>query len=179
VTSIAADVDGQERIVRSCKAVSGHRRGECCFAAWRFGPPGWSLICAPVFRRKPLWAAVVVAVAALAVSACGTKKINADNNNPTSAVHEGAVLFHDRCGGCHTLSAAATQGAAVNVSQKERTDGPNLDFRHESVQDVLFAIRNGGFSGSIMPANVVVGPDQQKVAEFVSKYAGSKAASAK
>jgi hypothetical protein len=47
------------------------------------------------------------------------------------------------------------------------------------VQDVLFALRNGGFSGSIMPANIVVGPDAQKVAEFVSKYAGSKSSAAK
>ena len=38
---------------------------------------------------------------------------------------------------------------------------------------------NGGFSGSIMPANVVVGQDAQKVARFVSQYAGTKAASAK
>lgn len=132
-----------------------------------------------MFRPKLLWAALAAAVAALAVSACGTQKINADNNQPQSAVHEGAVLFHDRCGGCHTLGAAATHGSATNVSQKERTDGPDLDFRKESVQDVLFAIRNGGFSGSIMPANVVVGPDAQKVAEFVSKYAGSKSSTAK
>jgi hypothetical protein len=37
---------------------------------------------------------------------------------------------------------------------------------------VLFAIRNGGFSGAIMPSNVVVGQDAQQVAAFVSKYAG-------
>lgn len=130
-------------------------------------------------RPKPLTAAAAAVVAALALSACGTEKINADNSHPNSAVHEGAVLFHERCGGCHTLKAAATHGSATNVSQKERTDGPDLDFRKETVQDVLFAIRNGGFSGSIMPANVVVGPDAIRVAEFVSKYAGSKAASAK
>src|SRR5215467_4875126 len=130
-------------------------------------------------RPKLLWAALVVAIAAVAISACGTKKINADNENPSSPVHQGAVLFKQRCGGCHTLDAAATYGSATNVSQKERTDGPNLNFRKESVQDVLFAIRNGGFSGSIMPANVVVGPDAVKVADFVSKYAGAQAATAK
>ena len=75
-----------------------------------------------------------------------------------------SVFEAQGCGGCHTLSAAATHGSATNVSQKERTDGPNLDFRRETVQDVLFAIRNGGFSGSIMPANVVVGGDAAKVA---------------
>jgi mono/diheme cytochrome c family protein len=164
---------------REDQAVSGHRRGDCCFATRRLGPSGTSLICPPVFRPKPLGAAVGAAVVALAVSACGQQKINADNNQPTSPVHQGAVLFHERCGGCHTLAAAATHGSATNVSQKERTDGPDLDFRKESVQDVLFAIRNGGFSGSIMPANVVVGQDAQKVAAFVSKYAGSKSSSAK
>jgi mono/diheme cytochrome c family protein len=145
----------------------------------RLGPPGQPLICAPVFRPKSLWVAVAAAAAAIAVTACGTEKINADNSQPQSPVHQGAVLFHERCGGCHTLAAAATHGSATNVSQKERTDGPDLDFRKESVQDVLFAIRNGGFSGSIMPANVVVGPDAQKVAAFVSQYAGSKSATAK
>jgi mono/diheme cytochrome c family protein len=145
----------------------------------RLGPPGQPLICAPVFRPKSLWVAVAAAAAAIAVTACGTEKINADNSQPQSPVHQGAALFHERCGGCHTLAAAATHGSATNVSQKERTDGPDLDFRKESVQDVLFAIRNGGFSGSIMPANVVVGPDAQKVAAFVSKYAGSKSATAK
>jgi cytochrome c551 len=132
-----------------------------------------------VSRPKPFWIVTAAVASALAISACGTKKIEADNSQPTSPVHQGAVLFHDRCGGCHTLSAAATHGSSINAFQKERTDGPNLDFRKESVQDVLFAIRNGGFSGSIMPANVVVGPDALKVAAFVSKYAGSKSSTGK
>jgi mono/diheme cytochrome c family protein len=133
-----------------------------------------------VSRPKPLLIAGAAAVAVV-LAACGTKTINADNSQPLSDVHQGAVLFHDRCGGCHTLNAAATHGSVPQgkVAQKERTDGPNLDYRKESVNDVLFAIRNGGFSGSIMPANVVVGPDARKVAEFVSKYAGSKSSTAK
>ncbi|HKR99973.1 MAG TPA: cytochrome c [Candidatus Dormibacteraeota bacterium] len=130
-------------------------------------------------RPKPFLVVGAAAAAALAISACGTRNVQVQNNQPQSPVHQGAVLFHDRCGGCHTLSAAATEGSAVNAFRKERTDGPNLDFRKESVQDVLFAIRNGGFSGSIMPANVVVGVEAQQVAEFVSKYAGSKASTAK
>jgi cytochrome c551 len=133
-----------------------------------------------VSRPKPLLVVGAAAVA-VAIAACGTKTINADNAQPESAVHQGAVLFRDRCGGCHTLSAAGTHGSTPHgkIKQQERTDGPGLDFRKESVQDVLFAIRNGGFSGSIMPANVVVGSDAQKVALFVSRYAGSKASTAK
>ena len=38
--------------------------------------------------------------------------------------------------------------------------------------DVIYAIRNGGFSGAIMPQNIVVGADADKVAAFVAKYAG-------
>ena len=44
--------------------------------------------------------------------------------------------------------------------------------RKESRDDVLFAIRNGGFSGAIMPANVVVGKDAEAIADFLSKYSG-------
>jgi hypothetical protein len=39
---------------------------------------------------------------------------------------------------------------------------------------VLFAIRNGGFSGAIMPQNIVVGDEAEAVAEFVAEYAGSE-----
>ena len=37
---------------------------------------------------------------------------------------------------------------------------------------MLYAIRNGGFSGAIMPENIVVGAAANDVAAFVSKYAG-------
>ena len=37
---------------------------------------------------------------------------------------------------------------------------------------MLFAIRNGGFSGAIMPQNIVVGEDAEAVAEFVDEVRG-------
>ena len=40
--------------------------------------------------------------------------------------------------------------------------------------DVLFAIQNGGFSGAIMPQNIVVGDEAEEVARFVAKYAGDR-----
>ncbi|MBV9213554.1 MAG: cytochrome c [Actinobacteria bacterium] len=91
-----------------------------------------------------------------------------------AALHRGAVLFNERCSGCHTLAAANARGSkpAGQTKPGERTDGPNFNVRKESVPDVLFAIRNGGFSGSIMPANVVVGKDAREVAMFVARYAG-------
>jgi hypothetical protein len=45
------------------------------------------------------------------------------------------------------------------------------------VARVLYAIENGGFSGQIMPQNIVVGPDAEKVARFVATYAGRQAPS--
>ena len=44
--------------------------------------------------------------------------------------------------------------------------------RRETKDQVLYAIRNGGFSGAIMPQNIVVGDDAEAVAEFVAEYAG-------
>ena len=82
---------------------------------------------------------------------------------------QGAVLFSQRCSGCHTLKAAGTEGTA---NRSQRIQGPNLDQRTETVDDVIFAIRNGGFSGGIMPQNIVVGDDADKVAAFVAEYAG-------
>jgi mono/diheme cytochrome c family protein len=110
-----------------------------------------------------------MAVAGLA--ACG-KSIEVPQSQPR--LHQGAVLFNLRCSGCHTLDAAATSGSKSKREVKggERTNGPNFNVRRERKQDVLFAIRNGGFSGAIMPANIVVGDDAQKVAEFLAAYAG-------
>jgi mono/diheme cytochrome c family protein len=101
-----------------------------------------------------------------AVTGCGTQGVQVSSNDPT---HEGAVIFSERCSGCHTLTPAGTEGSA---NRSERVQGPNLDQRQETMADVMYAIRNGGFSGAIMPQNIVVGADVQKVAAFVSKYAG-------
>ena len=101
-----------------------------------------------------------------AVTGCGTQGVQVPDNDPT---HEGAVIFSERCSGCHTLTPAGTEGTA---NRSERVQGPNLDQRHETMADVIYAIRNGGFSGAIMPQNIVVGADALKVAAFVSKYAG-------
>ena len=125
-------------------------------------------------RRKRTFVICLLAVAGLA--ACG-KSIEVPANEP--ALHRGAVLFNQRCSGCHTLDAAATSGSKSKREVKggERTNGPNFNVRKETKQAALFAIRNGGFSGAIMPANIVVGQDAQLVANFLSKYAGKSGGS--
>ena len=86
--------------------------------------------------------------------------------------HAGAVLFATHCSGCHTFTPAGTQGSG---NRGARSQGPNLDQRTETYEDALFAIQNGGFSGAIMPANIVVGDEAEAVARFVAEYAGQEA----
>jgi mono/diheme cytochrome c family protein len=115
---------------------------------------------------------VALTVVAALLAACGTEGIS---SSVTPPYKPGAVLFAQRCGGCHTLGPAGTEGTSVNKKDRERTDGPNLNKRKESIPCVLYAIRNGGFSGAIMPQNIVTGPQAQEVAAFVAKYAGQEA----
>jgi mono/diheme cytochrome c family protein len=110
---------------------------------------------------------LLIAVAVVATAAgCGTQGVQVPDNDPN---HQGAEIFAQRCSGCHTLTPAGTEGSS---NRSERVQGPNLDQRQETMADVIYAIRNGGFSGAIMPQNIVVGADAQKVAAFVAKYAG-------
>lgn len=112
-----------------------------------------------------------ILAAAFGLSACGfgEEGISVSKDDPE---YNGAVLFADNCSGCHTLGAVGAQGTG---NRGERTQGPNLDQRTETYDDALFAIQNGGFSGAIMPQNIVVGEEAEEVAEFVAKYAGSEA----
>jgi len=122
---------------------------------------------------RPVLIIGMLVAAALSLSACGfgSEGIAVSKDDPN---HEGAELFATHCSGCHTLSAAGTQGSG---NRGERTQGPNLNQRTETYEDVLFAIQNGGFSGAIMPQNIVVGEEANAVAKFVAKYAGEDAES--
>jgi mono/diheme cytochrome c family protein len=113
--------------------------------------------------------AAVLSAAALGLGACGEEGIQLAKDDPD---YEGAQLFNEYCAGCHTLSAAGAQGSATDVGSRERKDGPNFDDRKEAKEDVLYAIRNGGFSSSPMPQNLVTGEEAEKVAEFVARYSG-------
>ncbi len=125
-------------------------------------------------RTKSILLAATALALAVPLVACGEGKVQVAANDPN---HNGAVLFEQRCSGCHTLSAAGTHGSASNIRTRERTDGPNFNVRAECVERVLYAIENGGFSGAIMPQNIVVGQQAQQVAQFLAKYAGAKATS--
>jgi mono/diheme cytochrome c family protein len=123
-------------------------------------------------RAKIAATATILLAAALALGACGSQGIGIAKS---STSYRGAVLFRDHCSGCHTLAIVGAQGSATSIKNRVRTNGPNFNIRKENVEQVLYAIRNGGFSGAIMPENIVLGNDAQAIAEFLAKYSGSQA----
>ena len=133
----------------------------------------------PAVSRPMPFLIAGAAAAVLAITACGTEKINADNSQPLSPVHQGAELFNQRCGGCHTFDPGGTEGSSVNVRTREYKDGPNFNQRKEQYDAVLYAIRNGGFSSGPMPQNIVTGPEAEALAKFVSENSAPDTAGGK
>jgi len=127
--------------------------------------------------RRPLLALTALAVASATALGCGSEKN--DVKQPGVAIkgvpaqyQAGAKLFVERCSGCHSLGIVGAEGGALVVKNRERVDGPNFNVRLEDRAGILYAIRNGGFSGAIMPQDIVVGKEAEQVADFLVKYAG-------
>jgi len=122
---------------------------------------------------RRLLASMACAAVAVTLGACGEQGIQLAEDDPNYA---GAVLFQQRCAGCHSLEVAGAQGGAKDANGREYKDGPNFNVRKEQREQVLYAIRNGGYSSGPMPQNIVVGQEAQRVADFLAKYSGRKAA---
>jgi mono/diheme cytochrome c family protein len=105
------------------------------------------------------------------LAGCGTQDVQLSSSDPNYA---GAEVFNARCSGCHSLKAAGTQGSASNIRHREYKDGPNFNQRKEDYQQILYALRNGGFSSGPMPQNIVTGREAEQVAKFVEKYSGKQ-----
>ena len=113
--------------------------------------------------------AVFALAAALLAGGCGTGGLSKAGDTD-----QGKKLFLDKCGGCHTLSAAGTHG----------NQGPNLD-------DAFAYARQQGFKPVTieqvvrdqielavppMPQNLVKGSDADAVAAYVALVAGNPSA---
>jgi mono/diheme cytochrome c family protein len=127
--------------------------------------------------RRPLLVLAALTIAAGSALGCGQEKN--DSKQPGVAItgvpaqyQAGAKLFVERCSGCHSLGVVGAEGGALKVKDRERVDGPNFNVRKEDKDSILYAIRNGGFSGAIMPQDIVVGKEADQVAEFLAKFAG-------
>ena len=121
--------------------------------------------------RRPLLIALPVAAVAL-IAGCGNQGIQLAQNDP---LYDAAVLFQNRCAGCHSFSTVGAQGSSTNPNNTERKDGPNFNERAVAYEEALYAIRNGGFSSGPMPQNIVVGREAEQVACFVAVYSGRSA----
>jgi mono/diheme cytochrome c family protein len=121
---------------------------------------------------RVLASTVFLPLCAVVLAACGSQGIQVANSSP---YHRGAVLFRDHCSGCHTLSVVGTEGSATSIKNRVRTNGPNFNFRKENIEQALYAIRNGGFTGAIMPENIVLGENARAVASFLARYSGRQA----
>jgi mono/diheme cytochrome c family protein len=117
------------------------------------------------FLRRRLLLLPVLAVA----TGCGSEGIQLAKDDP---MYKAAETFDLRCSGCHTLTASGAQGSAADVNDREYKDGPNFNQRAETYEQVLYAIRNGGYSSGPMPQNIVTGKDAEAVARYVAKYSG-------
>jgi mono/diheme cytochrome c family protein len=114
---------------------------------------------------KPLVAAIVVAAAALSLTACGRDEADLSN---------GKALFTERCGSCHILGRAGTQGrTGPDLDAAFRTalfDGMNRDTVQGIVHDQILNPRKN----SAMPAELVTGEDAEDVAAYVA-FAAARA----
>ena len=63
-----------------------------------------------------------------------------------------------------TPTSASTRTARTSTSARR------------TYEQVLYAIRNGGFSSGPMPQNIVVGEEAEAVARFVAENSGKQAA---
>jgi mono/diheme cytochrome c family protein len=122
--------------------------------------------------RMRLLRILVIACFGLSLAACGEEGIEVADSDPLA---KGARIFDQRCAACHTLEAAGGQGSSTNVNDREYKDGPNFNQRAENYEDILYAIRNGGFSSGPMPQNIVTGSEAEAVARFLEKYSGRDA----
>jgi mono/diheme cytochrome c family protein len=126
-------------------------------------------------RGRAALALTALLGAGAGITACGKQGIQVPKD---SQYYRGAVLFHDHCSGCHTLDTVGATGSASSTVGRLRNQGPNFNQRKEQPAQVLYAIENGGFSGAIMPENIVTGSDAQAIAQFLSHYSGTKAQNA-
>ncbi|HWG54998.1 MAG TPA: c-type cytochrome [Gaiellaceae bacterium] len=123
---------------------------------------------------RALLGACAVVLAALAASGCGTTGLSEAGTGNTAV---GKELFVERCGACHVLADAGTQGAV----------GPNLDdafaqsradgLGETTIQTVVrgqiaYPVVNPPTGVPGMPADLVTGEDADSVSAYVASVAG-------
>ena len=138
-------------------------------------------------RRLALWATLGGVV--LATAGCGTGGISKGKADTTN----GKALFQQKCGSCHTLADAGTQGK-VGPNLDDAFAGPrqegfdNTTFRNVVHDQILYPVQEPvGYitlpdgtqqRAPGMPADLVTGQDAHDVAAYVAAVAGQAAVGA-
>ena len=121
-------------------------------------------------------AATLAVGGALVVAACGTVGRSAEGN-----LSRGKQLFTERCGSCHTLADAGSQGqTGPNLDKAFATVGsnrPGQGFEASTIRDVIkvqiaYPVEDPPTGAPGMPANLVTGADADAVAAYVASVAG-------
>jgi mono/diheme cytochrome c family protein len=103
--------------------------------------------------------ALVAGALTMALAGCGGDDENGGSAAPAgggeTATASGEELFKQRCGSCHTLAAAGTDGAV----------GPDLDDLAPDAARVQQAIKT---APGVMPENLAEGEEAQRIAEYVA-----------
>ena len=107
---------------------------------------------------------VISAAGLVAFSACGRENTDLVN---------GKTQFVQKCGACHTMKRAGTQGVQGpnldNAFITDRKAGMNSDtIEGITARQIAYPLRN-----SIMPAKLVTGQDAKDVAAYVAMAAGA------
>ena len=108
--------------------------------------------------------ALIPIAALVALSACGRENVDLVN---------GKTQFVQKCGACHTMKRAGTQGVQGpnldNAFIADRKAGMNSDtIEGVTARQIAFPLRN-----SIMPAKLVTGQDAKDVSAYVALAAGA------
>jgi mono/diheme cytochrome c family protein len=138
-------------------------------------------------RRHVLAAAPALVAAALLAAGCGTGGISKGKADTAN----GKQLFQERCGSCHTLADAGTQGK-IGPNLDDAFAGPRREgFKESSIRNIVhgqikYSIEHpAGFvrgpggkevPAPGMPQNLVTGDDAEDVAAYVASVAGVSAA---
>jgi mono/diheme cytochrome c family protein len=136
---------------------------------------------------RALAAAPALAAAALLAAGCGTGGISKGKADTAN----GKRLFTEKCGSCHTLADAGTQGK-IGPNLDDAFSGPRSEgFEESTIRNIVhdqikYAIEHpAGFikgpggqevPAPGMPRNLVTGDDANDVAAYVASVAGVSAA---
>jgi mono/diheme cytochrome c family protein len=127
-----------------------------------------------VARRALLGVALLLAVLG---GGCGTGGLAAEGS-----ASQGQPLFNEKCGGCHTLRAAGTQGQiGPNLDDafaQAREDGVGESTIREVVRRQIQYPAPADVSVAVppMPKNLVEGDDADSVATYVASVAANEEA---